>query len=69
VIIRPLAVMPRAGSLSPQSPPVPSATLPGERNVRRNVYTRHRSKRQRLGAVASTAGEEHTSESHRGEAE
>jgi hypothetical protein len=69
VIIRPTAVVPRAGSFLPQSPRALSATQSRERNVRRHVRTRHWPHRQRLGAVMSTAGEEQTDESHRGEAE
>jgi hypothetical protein len=69
VIIGLSTVVPRAGSLSPQSPRALSAPQSRERNVRRNIYTRHRPHRQRLGAVVSTAGEEQTGESHRGQAE
>jgi len=55
----------RACSLLPESSHVPSATLSDERQVRRRVHTRHRSDRERCGAVVSTSRQQETDDDQR----
>jgi hypothetical protein len=70
VIIGLSAMVPRAGSLFPQSPRALPTAQSHERKVRRYVHTRDRAQRQRFGAVMSAARREQTSENkHRGKAE